>query len=744
VKNVVNKLNIDFSPPSTGPPKLVADTGATSTYISTNCPVSNPQIADEAIAIQNPDGAIMMSTHVGEIDLPMLRPAARRAHIVPDLHDCSLLSIGTLCDAGYIVEFDAVQMRILDDGVCVLTGHRDIPTGMWHVDLPPPKMHLANRIGDPKMAELVAYAHAAMFSPALTTLEKALTKGFLINFPGLTATSLRKHPPRSIPMSKGHLDQTRQNQRSTKPKPATITPSPADDPASIPDEFHPAPEGLKTHNCFVTYMNPTGQIYTDQTGRFVAPSSAGNNYLMILYDYDSNHIFAQPFKNRTANCILQAFKIMHQRLCQAGCRPLLHRLDNECSTILKQYLTEEAIDYQLVPPGVHRRNAAERAIRTFQNHFIAGLCSVDKDFPIHLWDQLIDQAEITLNLLRSSRINPKLLAHAQINGQFDYNKTPIGPPGCRVLAHVKTSDRTTWSPHGLDGWYVGPATESYRCWRIWIYETRAIRICDTVSWFPTKVTMPANSSNDMILAALHDIVQAIKNPSPKSPIAPRTDSHVQALQNIVELLTNVSTKEPPAPPLRVVPTVTPTSDSVPAPLLRVTDTEHLDAPNIIPLNDTDDMPQVPDLPGAYPPMLIVDDAPDLIPLIPEPDPPRLIVDSDDDTIITSNVPGPPSIPPVLPKPTTVPQVAATYAEVTGPSGKRRRRRQRKQQLAIPTTKPAPAPPPCPPVEASASENPSPERVTPKPDVAATQAHQTNTGLRTSNSRSYPIHPLYSA
>jgi hypothetical protein len=106
-------------------------------------------------------------------------------------------------------------MRILDDGVCVLTGHRHIPTGMWHVDLPPPKKHLANRIGDPKTAELVAYAHAAMFSPSLTTLDQAIRKGFLINFPGLTATSLRKHPPRSIPMAKGHLDQTRQNQRST-------------------------------------------------------------------------------------------------------------------------------------------------------------------------------------------------------------------------------------------------------------------------------------------------------------------------------------------------------------------------------------------------------------------------------------------------------------------------------------------------------------------------------------------------
>ena len=121
-----------------------------------------------------------------------------------------------------------------------------------------------------------------------------------------------------------------------------------------------------------------------------------------------------------------------------------------------------------VPPNVHRRNAAERAIRTFQNHFIAGLSSVDKDFPLHLWDQLIVQAELTLNLLRGSRINPKLSAWAQINGTFDYNRVPLAPSGCHVLVHAKPQNRTTWSPHALDGWYVRPATDAYRCYRIWM------------------------------------------------------------------------------------------------------------------------------------------------------------------------------------------------------------------------------------------------------------------------------------
>jgi hypothetical protein len=84
VTNVVNKLNQDFTPTDTGPPTVVAGTGASATYMSTNCPVLHPQLATKSLEIQNPkwrNNEIHART-VGEIDLPMLRPAARRAYNV--------------------------------------------------------------------------------------------------------------------------------------------------------------------------------------------------------------------------------------------------------------------------------------------------------------------------------------------------------------------------------------------------------------------------------------------------------------------------------------------------------------------------------------------------------------------------------------------------------------------------------------------------------------------------------------
>ena len=278
----------------------------------------------------------MHSTHEGEIDIPNLPPAARTVHIVPDLSSHSLLSIGQLCDAGCIVEFTATTVTVKYNTLIVLEGTRTPSTQLWHIQLPePPVTAQANiAVGSATATELVAFAHSALWSPALTTLATSLTKGYVANFPGLSSRTLRHNPPHSKATIKGHLDQSRKNQRSTKAH--LITPD-AEPDSELDAEAFPAssPSGDRSHFCYTAVMEPTGQIYTDQTGKFVTPSSTGNNYLLVLYDYDSNAILAEPMKSRHATAILNAYKLIHAKLCAAGLRPKLQRLDNECSTVLK-------------------------------------------------------------------------------------------------------------------------------------------------------------------------------------------------------------------------------------------------------------------------------------------------------------------------------------------------------------------------------------------------------------------------
>jgi hypothetical protein len=136
-------------------------------------------------------------------------------------------------------------------------------------------------------------------------------------------------------------------------------------------------------------------------------------------------------------------------------------MDNEAPSALKSYSTENDMTDQLVPPHFHRRNAADRAIRTFKEHFMAGLSSVDPDLPMHLWDRLLSQAEITLNLLRVSRLHPQFSAAAHFHGQIDYRKTAFAPPGCNIIVHEKPSQRQTWAPHGQPGYSLGPEMHHY-------------------------------------------------------------------------------------------------------------------------------------------------------------------------------------------------------------------------------------------------------------------------------------------
>ena len=91
---------------------------------------------------------------------------------------------------------------------------------------------------------------------------------------------------------------------------------------------------------------------------------------------------------------------------------------------------------QLEPPHNHRINTSERDIQTFKNNFVAGLAPVDNIFPIYLWFQMVKQAEIKINLLITSRTNSRLSVYAQILGQFDFNPTPMVPPGTKY-SHMK-------------------------------------------------------------------------------------------------------------------------------------------------------------------------------------------------------------------------------------------------------------------------------------------------------------------
>ena len=124
----------------------------------------------------------------------------------------------------------------------------------------------------------------------------------------------------------------------------------------------------------------------------------------------------------------QAQNPLHNLSSQAKHAEILPNLHTSLISIGKLCDNE----FQLVPPHMHQRNAAERDVRTFKNHFIS---AVEPLFPFYLWYHLFYQVTMTINILRRSRLNPGLSAYEQVDGIHNFERTPLAPLGCEVKIH---------------------------------------------------------------------------------------------------------------------------------------------------------------------------------------------------------------------------------------------------------------------------------------------------------------------
>ena len=178
--------------------------------------------------------------------------------------------------------------------------------------------------------------------------------------------------------------------------------------------------------------------------------------------YEANSILVRPAKSWSDESFVAAHKEMYEELEAKGFNPTLNVTDNEYSKAVQNYINSQNVSWQLVEPNNHWVNTSKRSIQTFKNHFISGLCSVNACFPLQLLCYLLDQAKVTLNLLQTSCADPKESAYEDLNGKFDYNKTPLAPPWTEALIFEATARRAAWGPHAVDGWYLEPAMKHYR------------------------------------------------------------------------------------------------------------------------------------------------------------------------------------------------------------------------------------------------------------------------------------------
>jgi hypothetical protein len=84
-----------------------------------------------------------------ELDIPELNAAASKAHVFPGMANHSLLSVGQLCDEGYIVSFKQASLTICDfEKSQILNGPRDLNTGLWRINLKQTNNHIPETIAN--------------------------------------------------------------------------------------------------------------------------------------------------------------------------------------------------------------------------------------------------------------------------------------------------------------------------------------------------------------------------------------------------------------------------------------------------------------------------------------------------------------------------------------------------------------------------------------------------------------------
>jgi len=196
--------------PSATDHTFILDTSSTRHFLAPMAPHTNNKTpTNNGIQVRLPNQETMVAT-------PHLPKAAHTAHIFPNLGNSSLILVGQLCDANCTATFTAYHVTIKHNGKTILYGTRTNNNNLWTATMQPvnntsnnalqPQVNNLNHTH--KAAKLLAFAHGTLFSPAITTLQQALCKNYIHNFPGITKKTLHQHLPHSIATIKGHLDQS--------------------------------------------------------------------------------------------------------------------------------------------------------------------------------------------------------------------------------------------------------------------------------------------------------------------------------------------------------------------------------------------------------------------------------------------------------------------------------------------------------------------------------------------------------
>ena len=193
--------------------------------------------------------------------------------------------------------------------------------------------------------QLIKYFHASFGSHVKQTLAFAAKEGYLKGCPGFTAEAINRYISVEDATEMGHMQKAPAGVRSTtttsnrgrtqKEKHSLERFEAAEDTTTMPEQEL---GNKKTKYVFMTSLLADSFICSDQTGAYSRTSSRGNTYICVFYVYDANRILGVPLKSRHSSELLKAYQKIYKWCESRGFSPTLHRMDNETSTEVEEFI----------------------------------------------------------------------------------------------------------------------------------------------------------------------------------------------------------------------------------------------------------------------------------------------------------------------------------------------------------------------------------------------------------------------
>jgi hypothetical protein len=191
----------------------IVESGCTGHFLLVNAPCLNKVKSQTPLTVRLPNGTTMESSQTADLNIPELNATASKAHVFSGMANHSLLSVGQLCNEGYIVTFKNASVTVCNSHKFqILSGPWDLDTGLWRINLRQYKQQahqpVANNVYELRnTGALVHYLHKALFSPTKSALLQAVKNGHLVTWPGLTEDAIHKHLKLTLATAMGHMNQ---------------------------------------------------------------------------------------------------------------------------------------------------------------------------------------------------------------------------------------------------------------------------------------------------------------------------------------------------------------------------------------------------------------------------------------------------------------------------------------------------------------------------------------------------------